>query len=152
MTAVACRVLQSPRDAEDLVHDVFLEAWHRARHYDRSRASVQTWLMMRLRSRALDRLRSTQRRTELVARALDEQSPNPSVAAPSGASGDLKQVQGLLSHLNSGQREVLELAYFDGLTLADIAQRLSLPLGTVKSRLSRAVTELRARVGEQENQ
>lgn len=151
MIAVACRVLHSPRDAEDVVHDVFLEAWHRARHYDPERGSVQTWLMMRLRSRALDRLRSARRRADLAARAAEAESlDGPSLVDTGGAPSDAQELRGLLSSLGTDQRHVLELAYFEGLPLADIAERLSLPLGTVKSRLSRAVSELRARLHPQE--
>ena len=61
MLAVALRMLGSSREAEDVVQDVFLEAWQRAAHYDRARGTVRTWLMLRLRSRTLDRLRSTAR-------------------------------------------------------------------------------------------
>jgi RNA polymerase sigma-70 factor (ECF subfamily) len=147
MLAVAQRVLGSPREAEDLVHDVFLEAWHRARHYDRQRGTVQTWLMLRLRSRALDRLRAGQRRARLIKEAIAEEPPPPSSnEIESGASEQAHALHGFLAELNHDQRQVLELAYFEGLPLAEIAVRLTLPIGTVKSRMSRAIGELRLRV------
>lgn len=146
MLAVAQRVLGSPREAEDLVHDVFLEAWHRARHYDRTRGSVQTWLMLRLRSRALDRLRAGQRRARLVQQAIVEEPPPPPNEIESGSVEASHALHGFLAELNHDQRQVLELAYFEGLPLAEIAARLTLPIGTVKSRMSRAIGELRLRV------
>jgi RNA polymerase sigma-70 factor (ECF subfamily) len=147
MLAVAQRVLGSPREAEDLVHDVFLEAWHRAQHYDRSRGTVQTWLMLRLRSRALDRLRAGQRRAHLAkASSADAPEPVPSSEAETDAAREANQLRGHLSELNADQRTVLELAYFEGVPLAEIAERLAVPIGTVKSRMSRAIAELRQRI------
>ncbi len=151
MTAVAQRVLGSAREAEDVVHDVFLEAWHRARHYDRSRGSVQTWLMLRLRSRALDRLRASQRRARVLqASATDEAETPPTAEAQRDSAQLAEHLRGVLSELGHDQRAVLELAYFEGVALADIATRLSVPIGTVKSRLSRAIVELRTRMESQE--
>lgn len=151
MLTVAQRVLGSPREAEDVVHDVFLEAWHRARHYDRSRGSVQTWLMLRLRSRALDRLRAAQRRTQLAkaSTSTDVEAP-PSAEAQREVAQQAHHVRGLLSELTAEQRQVVELAYFEGIALADIAQRLSVPIGTVKSRMSRAIADLRVRMEQEE--
>lgn len=149
MLAVAQRVLGSPREAEDLVHDVFLEAWHRARHYDRTRGSVQTWLMLRLRSRALDRVRATQRRQRLAkdSSALDEAIGGHDITQEqsSDRARETQQLHGMLAELKLEQRQVLELAYFEGMQLSEIAARLTVPLGTVKSRMSRAIAELRAR-------
>lgn len=151
MLAVAQRVLGSARESEDVVHDVFLEAWHRARHYDRSRGSVQTWLMLRLRSRALDRLRATQRRARLAKeQSVEAPEPLPSADLQSDATQQAQELRGLLSQIKDDQRQVLELAYFEGLPLAAISERLSVPIGTVKSRMSRALTELRTRIEQQE--
>jgi RNA polymerase sigma-70 factor (ECF subfamily) len=150
MLAVGQRFLGGAREAEDLVHDVFLEAWHRAGHYDRARGSVRTWLMMRLRSRALDSLRSARRnplvgfeetRCELA--ATDEPEPT----WPRGP-----VLYGELAGLPAEQRVVIELGYFAGYSHAEIALELEIPLGTVKSRISRAISTLRSRLDPNEEQ
>jgi RNA polymerase sigma-70 factor (ECF subfamily) len=145
MLAVAQRVLGAPREAEDLVHDVFLEAWHRARHYEPTRGTVRTWLMMRLRSRAIDRQRAMQRgrRVDLEVSALSERTAETSEPPTPGDAGTLR---GYLLELSAEHQAVLDLGYFGGLSCAEIAQRLKLPIGTVKSRMSRAIAQLRERV------
>lgn len=152
LLAVAQRMLGSAREAEDVVQDVFLEAWHRARHYDRSRGSVRTWLMMRLRSRSLDRLRATRR---AAAVAFDEAllprtagaALSSSIDAPDGTA-DHRALNRALTSLPHDQREVLELGYFAGQSCAEIASVLSVPVGTVKSRMSRAIAQLRVQLRE----
>ena len=145
MLAVAQRVLGSAREAEDLVHDVFLEAWHRARHYEPARGSVRTWLMMRLRSRAIDRQRAMQRgrRFDLEVSAMPERSAEVDEAPALGDAGTLR---GFLLELSAEHQAVLDLGYFGGLSCAEIALRLNVPVGTVKSRMSRAIAQLRERV------
>jgi RNA polymerase sigma-70 factor (ECF subfamily) len=146
---VAQRLLGNSREAEDVVHDVFLEAWHRARHYDSSRGSVRTWLMLRLRSRALDRLRA-RRRTDHV--ALDEGAAANLPARDEGPTyaGDHDRLAGALAGLPQEQRAVLELGYFAGRSCAEIAQTLCVPIGTVKSRMSRAIAQLRTKLRDHE--
>ncbi|HMI91554.1 MAG TPA: sigma-70 family RNA polymerase sigma factor [Polyangiales bacterium] len=144
MLALATRILGSPREAEDLVHDVFLEAWHRARQYDASRGSVRAWLILRTRSRSLDALRAARRapRVELEAagqRASDSIDP--------GDAHDGGRLRALLEDLPKDQHAVLQLAYFGGYSFSEIAERLSIPVGTVKSRMSRAIEALRNRLG-----
>jgi len=148
LLAVALRMLGSSREAEDVVHDVFLEAFQRARHYDRSRGTVRTWLMLRLRSRSLDRLRASKRARgvsfeELALPASDQ-------SEPSLAQLDNKVLLDALAGLPSDQKRVLELGYFSGQSCAEIAAVLSVPIGTVKSRMSRAIAHLRAKLVERE--
>jgi RNA polymerase sigma-70 factor (ECF subfamily) len=144
MLAVGQRFLGGAREAEDLVHDVFLEAWHRARHYDRTRGSVRTWLMLRLRSRALDWLRSA-RRAGLV--GFEETTGAPAASAdPETAWRRGRALHGELAELPAEQRVVLELGFFGGYSHAEIAVQLDIPLGTVKSRMSRAILALRSRL------
>jgi RNA polymerase sigma-70 factor (ECF subfamily) len=145
MLAVAQRVLGSSQQAEDLVQDVFLEAWHRARHYDAARGTVRTWLLLRLRSRAIDRKRAQQRarRVDLDEAKLAEQASREGDALPAR---EAKALRGLLSELSAEQQTVLELGYYSGLTCAEIAARLDVPIGTVKSRMSRAIAHLRTRL------
>jgi len=145
LLAVAIRMLGSSREAEDVVQDVFLEAWQRARHYDRSRGTVRTWLMLRLRSRSLDRIRSSRRTRgvtfdELAMPVSDGQAEATLAALDSPA------LLEALTQLPSDQRRVLELGYFSGQSCAEIASVLSVPVGTVKSRMSRAIAHLRTRL------
>jgi RNA polymerase sigma-70 factor, ECF subfamily len=146
MLAVGQRIVGGPREAEDLVHDVFLEAWLRARYYDPARGSVRTWLMLRLRSRALDRRRSAQRGRSMDVDDLKLEA-KPTDGGP-GAGADARRVRGLLAELPAEQRTVLELSYFQGCTCAEIATTLDIPIGTVKSRMSRAIAQLRASLGQ----
>jgi RNA polymerase sigma-70 factor (ECF subfamily) len=143
MLAVGERFLGNAREAEDLVHDVFLEAWHRAGHYDRTRGSVRTWLMMRLRSRALDSLRSA-RRNPLVGFE-ETRSELASIEEPQAWPRG-RVLYGELAELPAEQRVVIELGYFAGYSHAEIALELEIPLGTVKSRISRAISALRLRL------
>jgi RNA polymerase sigma-70 factor (ECF subfamily) len=149
LLGVAMRMLGSSREAEDVVQDVFLEAWQRARHYDRARGTVRTWLMLRLRSRSLDRLRATKRARGV---SLEEQAlpESPSTIDATLASLDNGVLHKALADLPGDQRRVLELGYFSGQSCAEIAAVLSIPIGTVKSRMSRAIAHLRARLVETE--
>ena len=145
MLGLARRFLADPEDAEDLVHDVFIEAWQRAGDYAASRGSVRAWLMLRVRSRALDRLRQAQMRAgkapSLAAGVDAELSP-----APAGEP-DRALARGALARLPPVNREVLELAYFAGLTCREIAARCDVAEGTVKSRMASGLSQLRSALG-----
>ncbi len=143
--ALAIRMLGAEREAEDLLHDVFLEAWEHAREYDPSKGSLHTWLAVRLRSRALDRLgRAEARRTRSL-----EESAESVRNLPDGAQSavDGLAVRRALERLEANVRRVLELSYFDDLTAREIAERDGVPLGTVKSRLARGLSALEALFG-----
>ena len=144
MLATAVRILGNQREAEDLVHDVLLEAWQKAGDYDRSRGSVRTWLLVRLRSRALDRWRRAGRiRTQTMeARTIDESLP--ALADDPGTSVDHARVRLAVQDLPEPQRRVLELAYFEGLSCTEIAARIDIPVGTVKSRIAAGLDRLRS--------
>lgn len=146
LLGVGVRLLGQRREAEDLVHDVFLEVWRSADDYDTGRGSVRTWILMRLRSRALDRLKSASHtRVSSLEEAPDKEPPASAVADedPSLAA-DRTRVRRALSLLPTEQRAVLELAYFEGLSSQEIATRIGIPIGTVKSRSAAAMMKLRA--------
>jgi RNA polymerase sigma-70 factor (ECF subfamily) len=148
LLGVALRILKSRQDAEDLVHDVFVEAWQRARDFDASRGSVRSWLLVRTRSRAVDRLRSLEaaRRRGLLARA--ELQPVDASAAPVWDGADRARAKRALDALPEAQRTLVELAYFEGLTCSEMAERCGIPIGTVKSRLSAGMAKLRKEFAE----
>ncbi len=143
MMAVGQKILGGPREAEDLLHDVFLEAWRCAKDFDPQRGSVRSWLVMRMRSRALDRVRASQRAKVVLnpdGETPDRVAPDPGPEATS----DGRRVREAVGALSDDERPVLELVYFQGMTGAEVSQKLGLPLGTVKSRLARALAKLRS--------
>lgn len=143
MLATAARILGGQREAEDLVHDVLLEAWQKAGDYERARGSVRTWLLVRLRSRALDRWRRASRTRVETMEARQLEDLLPARADDPGLSLDLARVRRAVLELPGSQRQVLELAYFEGLSASEIAERLAIPIGTVKSRTAAGLTRLR---------
>lgn len=143
LKSVGARVFPRESESEDLAHDVFLEAWERSSGYDPSRASVRTWLLVRMRSRALDRKRSSAyaaRAPLAYDRRVAPESERPDVCS------DRARVLRALAALPQERRALLVLAYFHGLSSARIAAQLDLPLGTVKSRVASALRALRARL------
>ncbi len=147
MMGIAYRILQNRRDAEDLLHDVFLEAWHKAASYDAKRGTVRSWLITRVRSRAIDRLRSlisARKKAMLQANIESEQIQSSENISRSPDHAHARRAVTLLS---DAQRTVIELLYFEGLSCQEIALRCEIPIGTVKSRLSAALNLLRSTLG-----
>lgn len=144
MLALGLRIVGVRREAEDLLHDVFLEAWRHAGDYDPRRGSVKTWLLLRMRSRCLDRVRSHgfSRVDVLVTEPVRQGSVEKADRRLDGL-----RASALLESLPAAQREVLELGYFEGLSFSEIAAHLDIPIGTVKSRVSAAMTKLREDLG-----
>jgi RNA polymerase sigma-70 factor (ECF subfamily) len=140
LLVLARAMLKSTQEAEDLIHDVFLEAWRRSADYSEERGTVRAWLFMRVRSRALDRLKSA----GPVIAVWTEPVPADVAHAPSG---DRRRLSELLSKMPETQQQVLFLGYFEGLSTLEIAERLGIPAGTVKSRTRAALSALRNVVG-----
>ena len=146
LMAIALRMLGDVRDAEDLLHDVFVEVWRAARTYDSSRGSVRAWLVTRMRSRAVDRVRAKGRARVVLT---DEgQAPDQASSRPDPSElSDYARIREVLTSLSPEQRRVLELGYFGGLSSAEIAEREGIPIGTVKSRVARGLAQLRQLLG-----
>ncbi|MGE0785547.1 MAG: sigma-70 family RNA polymerase sigma factor [Sandaracinaceae bacterium] len=145
------KLLRDRGEAQELLHDVFLEAWKRAGDYDPSRGSVKTWLMLRMRSRCLDRIKSAGRaRTSAVGTDLSRYAG--SEAASAATAVDAGRVYAALTELPNEQRQVLELGYFAGLSCSEMADELDIPIGTVKSRLHAAMKRLRSTFAAPESQ
>lgn len=143
MLGLAMRILRDKKEAEDLLHDVFVETWKRAGEYDPTRASVKGWLLMLVRCRCLDQVRSARvRRVTLVDAVPDDQ-----LVVTDKRVGERGQLYGALDRLGADQRHVLELGYFQGLSSQEIADTLGVPIGTVKSRVAAALSNLRALIG-----
>jgi RNA polymerase sigma-70 factor (ECF subfamily) len=143
------RMLGSSGEAEEVLQDVFLTAWSRAETFRPEKGSARAWLMVMARSRALDRLRSTR-----SARRRDESAgqEQPTVEAPA-AETEIERQQlaaamgKLMGELPAEQRECIELAFFAGLTHTQVAARLGVPLGTVKSRILMGMRKLKQGLG-----
>jgi len=140
------RILRERADASDVLQEVFWEAWQGAAGYDPARGSPEAWLVTRARTRAIDRIRAMRRRSETFVAPLHDAL----AAAPADPGCDVAErtedrrtVQHALAQLPSAQREVIELAYYAGLTQTEIAERLKQPLGTVKTRIRLALERLR---------
>ena len=147
--AFALRVVGQRHEAEDLLQEVFLQAWRQAATYRQARGTPEAWLSTITRSRAIDRLRSIRRREKSF---VPIQGPSgvdpPGRVEGSGSESEARlDVHGVLSELPAIQRTVLELAYFEGLTQAEIAARLGEPLGTVKTRIRAGLERLRGLFG-----
>ncbi len=143
MLGVAARVLGSAGDAEDLVHDVFIEAWQRVSDYDPRRGSVRAWLLVRVRSRAIDRLRSLRVAREAGRARSAATGPTLAPSPDPALLQEWRHAQAALEGLSALQRQTLEMAYFQGLSARDIARHCGIPEGTAKSRLAGALRAVR---------
>jgi RNA polymerase sigma-70 factor (ECF subfamily) len=146
LLALAARILGPGAEAEDVVQESFLQVWNQARLYDPGRASVSTWLVLIARSRAIDRLRA-RRSSERLQVAFDAQGAARH-ASPRGPEAVFsrerhERVRRELGALPAEQRQVLELAFYGGLTQSEIAAQTGIPLGTVKTRTLLAMKKLR---------
>jgi RNA polymerase sigma-70 factor, ECF subfamily len=138
------RIVRERADASDVLQEVFWEAWRDAGNYDASRGSPEAWMITRARTRAIDRVRATRRRSETFVAPLDEAvaaAPAPGDAAERAS--DRGTVRSALRRLPDAQREVIELAYYAGLTQTEIADKIKQPLGTVKTRIRLGLERLR---------
>ena len=151
--ALAIQFLGREDEAEDVVEETFWQVWRSAKRYQSSRGTVGTWVIMIARSRALDRLRARRRSRE----ERWEELPKPaagdplfqSVNSPLQNAADAERrrmVLAALAELPAEQREVLELAYYGGMSQSEIAEHTGQPLGTVKTRVRLGLRKLRDRL------
>jgi RNA polymerase sigma-70 factor (ECF subfamily) len=142
LLGLAIKIVRERREAEDLLHDVFLEAWRCAKDFDPKRGRVRTWLAIRMRSRALDMMKSARVQRNAGDAGLEVVPDERERTSP-----DHGRVRKALEGLGDDQRRVVELAYFEGLSCSEIAARIAIPIGTVKSRLAAGLARLRENVG-----
>ena len=153
--AVASRILSSRVEAEEALHDAFVDVWRRAAQYSPERGSGRTWVLSVVRNRAIDQLRSRSAAERAARRAGQEQElAEPSMPDPH-QEAELRQrreqIRAALTVLPETQRHALQLAYFDGLSQSEIADRLQEPLGTIKTRLRAALEKLSRQLGARES-
>jgi len=145
--SLACRILTDRAEAEDVVQEVFSQAWRQADAYDAKRAPVAGWLLMMTRTRAIDRLRARSGRVQMVQALPTLPDPPDQHEGPEAlAIGEQEaaRVRAALDTLTESQRSAIELAYYEGLSQSDIAARLREPLGTVKTRIRTGLLKLRS--------
>jgi RNA polymerase sigma-70 factor (ECF subfamily) len=146
--SLALNSVGNPATAEEITQDVFLRVWQRARQYNAGRAKVSTWLTSITRHRAIDQLRRRSSRPEQHSVTWAELAPGaePAVNDPEHAASltmERERVRAAIAQLPEEQKQVLALAYFQGLTQSQIAETLDLPLGTVKTRIRLGMQKLR---------
>ena len=135
--AVAYRIVGQRADAEEVVLEAFAQAWRDAPRFEAGRGSVAGWLTMIARSRALDLVRARSRRDRITASAAADRPGTPP------AMGEFRPDPGGALDHDERQRQAIELAYFEGLSQSEIAERLKEPLGTVKTRVRLGMQKLR---------
>ena len=153
--ALAFWILKDADEAEDVVEETFWQVWRTASRYDGKRSAGSTWLMMIARSRALDRLRSRRRRADWTASpstasTLRDQAGTAPAEVPGielERTDRRSELASALGALPPEQRAAVEMAYFEGLSHGEIAERTSQPLGTVKTRIRLAMEKLRQGLG-----
>ena len=148
---LAMRMLKARSDAEDLLQEVFVQIWRQAQSYSVQRGSPEAWIVNIARSRAIDKIRSIRRMEKSFVLTDDPARAESSDNVESSAAESEARIamNSALANLPETQRKVLELAYFDGLTQTEIANRLAEPLGTVKTRMRSGIQRLRDMLGTQ---
>ena len=146
--SIAMGVLNNREAAQDVIQDVFIQIWERASSYDPERGKAATWLITLTRNKSIDRLRALNRRSRLNSdfeeqgktdvRFDDRDSLMDAVMAERAAT-----IRTAISKLNADQQAAIQLAYFDDMPYPAVAQRLSVPLGTVKARIRRGMKKLK---------
>lgn len=140
-------ILKNHAEAEETLQDLFVSIWEKASRYDSQHGKATTWLITMTRNRAIDRLRSRQRREKLYASAHHETFLDPptqeSPDRPLIAAERAIRVRQALTSLPEEMRIALELAFFHSLTQTEIAATLNEPLGTIKARIRRAMERVR---------
>jgi RNA polymerase sigma-70 factor (ECF subfamily) len=148
---LAMRMLKARSDAEDLLQEVFVQVWRQAQNYSAERGSPEAWIINIARSRAIDKIRSIRRMQKSFVLTDDPaRAESPENVESSAVESETRlTMNSALANLPDPQRKVLELAYFDGLTQSEIADRLAEPLGTVKTRMRSGIQKLREILGTQ---
>ena len=151
--ALTYRILHDPTASEDIVQDAFLSIWRKALSYQAQNGSVQSWIQAIVRNKAIDKIRASAHRdyqwTPLQAdNEQDPPSEQPDVWEQAWQSEQHRIIHEVMEQIPNEQRMVIELAYFGGLTHAEIAEQYHIPLGTVKGRMRLGLQKMKALLAE----
>lgn len=143
------RVLVDHAQSEEVAQEVFLEIWQTAPRFDSTKGAAMTWIMTMAHRRAIDRIRSSQsgRDRDVAIGIRDLGTPYDEVAEAVETSVEHERVQVAMAQLSDLQREAVSLTYYGGLTQTEVAETLSVPLGTVKTRIRDGMLRLRTELG-----
>jgi RNA polymerase sigma-70 factor, ECF subfamily len=153
LLGLAMRIVRDRSEAEDVIHDAFVTVGERAGQYIPERGAVGAWLVTLVRNLSIDRTRRRDRRTAIARDVIAHDPEAKALAAPPDPETMLvgaverDRVRKALAQLPDVQRATLEIAFYEGLTYAEIADREGVPLGTIKSRAARALAALREALG-----
>ena len=145
LLGVCVRMLREPREAEEVLQEVYVTVWQRARAFDPARSSALTWLIALTRNKAIDRLRQRPDATlndGFALESLADEKPTPATSAEAGQ--EYERLRKCLEALESHQRLSIQEAFFSGMTYSALATRTNVPLGTLKSWIRRGLLQLRA--------
>jgi RNA polymerase sigma-70 factor, ECF subfamily len=138
--SVALRVLQDTGAAEDVLQDIFMQLWRKPAAFDASRGNMAAWLAVIARNRAIDALRRRRPESDIEEVVVSVQ---PDLASDADRTRAMDKVRGALETMPAAQRSALEMAYFEGLTHSEIAEKTGEPLGTIKTRIRTGLLVLR---------
>ncbi len=145
--SIVVKVLNDPKEAEDVLQEVFLQIWDKAGIYKRELGVPFSWFVTLTRNKAIDRLRSSQRRFRLLEELKEETAVLTNAGSTFMTDPENREssvmVRSAVRSLPSDQRQAIELAFFGGLTQNEISESLGQPLGTVKARIRRGMLKLR---------
>jgi RNA polymerase sigma-70 factor (ECF subfamily) len=143
------RVLVDHAQSEEVAQEVFLEIWQTAPRFDSTKGAAMTWIMTMAHRRAIDRIRSSQsgRDRDIAIGIRDLGTPYDEVAETVETSVEHERVQAAMAQLSDLQRQAVSLTYYGGLTQTEVAEALSVPLGTVKTRIRDGMLRLRTELG-----
>jgi len=140
---IALRIVRRPEVAADVLQEAFIQIWQNARSYSPERGAAQAWLTGIVRFRALDAVRKTGREVLSGDPALGDAAEEPDVIERIGAEAEASALRRCLGLLDDIQRRLVVLAFVDGYSHSEIAERIAEPLGTVKSRIRRGLAALK---------
>lgn len=145
--SVIFRIVKDRAVAEDLLQETFFRIWNRVQTFDDQKGALEPWVLTVARNRAIDyvRVKSTGRAADMLSLEALEHPKwfEGTSVAPAVRMDNERRVKGALERLNSNQREVIDLTYYEGLTHSEMAERLAKPLGTVKGLVRSALKSLR---------
>ncbi|HEX3799567.1 MAG TPA: sigma-70 family RNA polymerase sigma factor [Verrucomicrobiae bacterium] len=148
--SVAVKILRDQKEAEDVLQDVFVQIWEKARSFDSRLGKPSSWAVTFVRNKSIDRIRASQRRSRLVEDATAEIAPLQADAPTANDTVCGKEkaevIRSAVINLPTEQRQAIEMAFFSGLTQNEISERLREPLGTIKARIRRGMLKLREKL------